>query len=198
MLAMRKILIALFTIVSLGLPAHADGVLDKLLTDEDKARLANFQKTEAEALQQSLRGNAEDVEILTAALAGKPLPLDGDFDPTGNWRCRVIKAGGDEFLPLVVYGWFKCRISDDGSGWFVEKISGSQRTTGRLYTKSATELVYAGAGHVNDDPPRRYGDDSQQNQVAIVTRRGENKLVFMFPEPVVESKLDVMVMERGK
>jgi Domain of unknown function (DUF4893) len=110
----------------------------------------------------------------------------------------VIKAGGDPSLPLVVYGWFKCRITDDGSGWFVEKISGSQRTTGRLYTKSATELVFVGAGHVNDDPPRRYGDDSQQNMVAIVTRRGENRLVFMFPEPVVESKLDVMVMERGK
>jgi Domain of unknown function (DUF4893) len=196
MSAMRKILILLFAIALFGFPAFADGALDKLLTGEDKARLANFQKTEAEALQQSLRGNPEEVEILTAALAGKPLPMDGDFDPTGNWRCRVIKAGGDEFLPLVVYGWFKCRISDDGSGWFVEKISGSQRTTGRLYTKSATELVYAGAGHVNDDPPRRYGDDAQQNQVAIVTRRGENRLVFMFPEPVVESKLDVMVMER--
>ena len=193
---MRKILRLLFAIALFGFPAFADGALDKLLTDEDKARLANFQKTEAEALQQSLRGNPEEVEILTAALAGKPLPMDGDFDPTGNWRCRVIKAGGDESLPLVVYGWLKCRISDDGSGWFVEKLSGSQRTTGRLYTKSATELVYAGAGHVNDDPPRRYGDDSQENQVAIVTRRAENKLVFMFPEPAFESKLDVMVMER--
>lgn len=195
---MRKIIFTLAFALTFVLPALADGELDKILTDEDKARLANFAKTEAEALQQSLRGSPEDVEILTAALSGKPLPMDGDFDPTGNWRCRVIKAGGGEFLPLVVYGWFKCRISDDGSGWFVEKISGSQRTTGRLYTKSATELVFVGAGHVNDDPPRKYGDDSQQNMVATVTRRGENKLVFMFPEPAFESKLDVMVMERGK
>jgi Domain of unknown function (DUF4893) len=195
---MRKILISLFAIVSLSLPAHADGELDKLLTAADKARLANFQKTEAEALQQALRGAPDDIEILTDALDGKPLPMDGDFDPIGNWRCRVIKAGSEDLLPLVVYGWFKCRISDDGAGWFVEKISGSQRTSGRLYTKSATELVYVGAGHVNDDPPRKYGDDVEQNQVAIVTRRGENKLVFMFPEPVFESKLDVMVMERGK
>jgi hypothetical protein len=186
---MRKILIPLLTITSLSLPALADGELDKLLTGEDKTRLASFQKTEAAALQQALRGDPAEVEVLTAALAGKLLPMDGKFDPTGNWRCRVIKAGSDDLLPLVVYGWFKCRISDDGSGWFVEKISGSQRTTGRLYTKSATELVYAGAGHVNDDPPRKYGDDAEQNQVAIVTRRGENKLVFM---------LDVMVMERGK
>ena len=193
---MRKILLMLALALTFVLPARADGELDKILTDQDKARLANFAKTEAEALQQSLRGDPAEVEILTAALSGKPLPMDGDFDPTGNWRCRVIKAGGDEFLPLVVYGWFKCRISDDGSGWFVEKTSGSQRTTGRLYTKSATELVFAGAGHVNDEAPRKYGDDSQQNMVAIVTRRGENKLVFMFPEPAFESKLDVMVMER--
>jgi Domain of unknown function (DUF4893) len=122
--------------------------------------------------------------------------MDADFDPTGNWRCRVIKAGGDEFLPLVVYGWFKCRVSDDGSGWNVEKVSGSQRLTGRLYTKSASELVFVGAGHVNDDPPRKYGQDAEQDQVAIVTRRGKDRLVFMFPEPVFESKLDIMVMER--
>jgi hypothetical protein len=195
---MRKIASLLFTSFLLTAPALADGELDKLLTEADKARLANFQRTEAEALQQALRGDPAEVEILTAALAGKPLPMDGDFDPTGNWRCRVIKAGSDDLLPLVVYGWFKCRVSDDGAGWFVEKISGSQRTSGRLYTKSATELVYVGAGHVNDDPPRKYGYDAEQNQVAIVTRRGENKLVFMFPEPVFESKLDVMVMERGK
>jgi hypothetical protein len=195
---MRKIASLLFTSFLLTAPALADGELDKLLTEADKARLANFQRTEAEALQQALRGDPAEVEILTAALAGKPLPMDGDFDPTGNWRCRVIKAGSDDLLPLVVYGWFKCRVSDDGAGWFVEKISGSQRTSGRLYAKSATELVYVGAGHVNDDPPRKYGDDAEQNQVAIVTRRGENKLVFMFPEPVFESKLDVMVMERAK
>jgi hypothetical protein len=195
---MRKIASLLFTSFLLTAPALADGELDKLLTEADKARLANFQRTEAEALQQALRGDPAEVEILTAALAGKPLPMDGDFDSTGNWRCRVIKAGSDDLLPLVVYGWFKCRVSDDGAGWFVEKISGSQRTSGRLYAKSATELVYVGAGHVNDDPPRKYGDDAEQNQVAIVTRRGENKLVFMFPEPVFESKLDVMVMERAK
>ena len=101
-------------------------------------------------------------------------------------------------MPLVVYGWFKCRISDDGSGWVVEKLSGSQRLTGRLYTKSATELVFLGAGHVNDDPPRKYGEDTEQDQVAIVTRRGKDRLVFEFPAPRFESKLDVMVMERGK
>jgi hypothetical protein len=193
---MRKVVFSLFASLLSALSALADGELDKILSARDKARLVNFEKSEAEALQQALRGSAEEVEILTAALSGMPLPMDADFDPAGNWRCRVIKAGGDEFLPLVVYGWFKCRVSDDGSGWNVEKVSGSQRLTGRLYTKSASELVFVGAGHVNDDPPRKYGQDAEQDQVAIVTRRGKDRLVFMFPEPVFESKLDIMVMER--
>ena len=51
---------------------------------------------------------------------------------TGNWQCRTIKAGG--ISPLVVYDWFKCRVTDDGSGWMLEKISGSQRTKGRFFT----------------------------------------------------------------
>jgi Domain of unknown function (DUF4893) len=195
---MRKVPALLFSILLLIVPARADGVLDKVISPFDKARLENFQKTEAEALSEALRGDPAEVEILTAALSGKPLPMDGDFDATGRWRCRVIKAGGDPSLPLVVYGWFKCRISDDGSGWFVEKISGSQRLTGRLYTKSATELVFLGAGHVNDDPPRKYGEDAEQDQVALVTRRGKDRLVFEFPAPKFESKLDVMVMERGR
>ena len=176
--------------------AFADGTMDRIISDFDKERLANFQKTEPEALSEALRGDPAEVTVLTEALSGKPLPMDGKFDATGKWRCRVIKAGGDAGLPLVVYNWFKCRISDDGSGWFVEKISGSQRLTGRLYTKSATELVFLGAGHVNDDPPRKYGQDAEQDQVAIVTRRAENRLVFEFPAPKFESKLDVLVMER--
>jgi hypothetical protein len=194
---MRKVPVLLFSILLFIAPALADGVLDKIISPFDKERLANFQKTEAEALSEALRGDPGEVEILTAALSGKPLPMDGDFDPTGKWRCRVIKAGGDPGLPLVVYGWFRCKITDDGSGWFVTKTSGSQRLTGRLYTRSATELVFLGAGHVNDDPPRKYGEDAEQDQVAIVTRRGEGRLVFEFPAPRFESKLDVMVMERG-
>lgn len=195
---MRKILFALLATASVLSPALADGSLDKLLSDFDKARLADFEKTEAAALAQGLRGGSpEEVGILTNALTGERLPVEGDFDAVGNWKCRVIKVGGD-ILPLVPYGWFKCRIRDDGAGWFVEKISGSQRFTGRLYTKSATEMVFVGAGHVNDDPPRKYGEDPQQDQVAIVTRRAKNKLVFEFPAPQFESALDVLVMERTK
>lgn len=192
---MRKNLLALSALLLLASPAYADGALDKILTAEDKARLENFDKTRAEALQQGLRGEAADVDVLTKALEGEKLSLASGYDPTGNWKCRAIKVGG-EFLDLTVYGWFKCRISEDSLGWKVDKVSGSQRFTGYLYTKSDTELVFVGAGHVNDDPPRKYGDDPKENQVAIVSRLGMQKLVFEFPAPYYESKLDVVLMER--
>ena len=61
---------------------------------------------------------------------------------------------------------------------------------------SAKRLVYVGAGHVAGEPPRRYGDDAQQNQVAITERLAENRIILLFPEPQYESKIDILVLER--
>jgi hypothetical protein len=190
---MRKISF-LVAALMLSTSAMADGELDRILTQFDKDRLANFDKTRSEALSEGLRGDPGDVDILTKALEGKPMPITSGFDMTGNWKCRVIKVGGT--LPLTPYGWFKCRVSDEGSGWFLEKISGSQRLTGRFFTESKTRLVFVGAGHVNNDPPRTYGDDPKEDQVAVVTRLGEDKMVLEFPAPQYESKLDVLLLQR--
>jgi hypothetical protein len=192
---MRQIVLALLVTIATVSIAHADGGLDKRLTSFDKDRLARFDSILAEALAEaSAGGTTEDLELLNAALAGAPLPLAEDFDPTGDWKCRTIKAGGG--LPLVVYGWFKCRITDDGAGWMLEKLTGSQRTRGRFYTLSATRLAYVGAGHVAGDKARNYGDDPKENQVAIAERRGDDRIVLLFPAPQYESKLDVLVLEK--
>ncbi len=192
---MKSILIALFLAFAGASLAHADGTLDQRLTAFDKDRLARFDAIMAEALAEARAGGSpEDVKVLEAALAGSALPLAEGFDPTGDWRCRTIKAGGG--LPLTVYGWFKCRISDDGAGWMLEKLTGSQRTKGMFYTLSANRLAYAGAGYVADETPRNYGSDAQSNQVAIAERRAEKRIILMFPAPQYESKLDVLVLER--
>jgi hypothetical protein len=191
-----KWIFLVFLLMLAGAPlAHADGEMDKRLTAFDKDRLARFDAIMAEALAEARAGGApEDVRLLEEALAGAPLPMAGDFDPTGDWKCRTLKAGGG--LPLVAYGWFKCRISDDGSGWMLQKLTGSQRTTGRFYTLSATRLAYLGAGHYADEKPRRYGEEAKQDQVAIAERRAENRIILLFPAPQFESKLDVLVLER--
>ena len=192
---MRKILFSLLALAAATSIANADGALDKRLTPFDKERLAKVETTAASALAEARAGGTkEDVAILDAALAGTPLPLAEGYDPNGAWKCRTIKAGGT--LPLTVYPWFACRISEDGAGWQLEKLSGSQRTKGAFYTLSATRLAYLGAGYVNGEKPRVYGQDPKENQVAIVERRANNKLVFLFPAPQYESKLDILVMER--
>jgi Domain of unknown function (DUF4893) len=65
---------------------------------------------------------------------------------------RTIKAGGPS--PLVIYGWFKCRVTDDGSGWMLERIGGSQRTKGRLYTDNDKRLTYLGSFLVAGEKPK--------------------------------------------
>lgn len=190
---MRKILF-LIAAMLVSSPSFADGELNRILAPFDKDRLASFDKTRSEALSEGLRGDPGDINILTKALEGKPLPIASGFDMTGQWKCRVIKVGGT--LPLTPYGWFKCRVTDDGSGWFLEKTSGSQRLSGRFYTESDTRLIFVGAGQVNNDPPRKYGDDPKENQVAVATRLGKNKIVLEFPAPQYESKLDILLLER--
>jgi hypothetical protein len=192
---MRRIILALLLALAMPSLVHADGEMDKRLTPSDKQRLAGFDATLQEALAEAKAGGApEDVKLLDAALSGTPLPLAEGYDPAGDWRCRTIKAGGG--LPLVVYGWFKCRISDDGAGWKLEKLTGSQRTTGRFYTISATRLAYLGAGHYADEKPRPYGEDAGRDQVAFVERRAADRIILMFPAPQFESKLDVLLLER--
>jgi len=192
---MLKILCTLFVLAAMPATALADGALVKLLTPFDKQRLDGLDAALAGALAEARAGGSkQDVAVLDQALAGTPLPLAQGFDATGSWKCRTIKAGGS--LPLVVYPWFRCRISDDGAGWMLEKLTGSQRTKGMLYTLSDTRLAYLGAGYVVGEKPRKYGEDPKENQVAAVERRGKEKLVFLFPAPQYESKFDVLVLER--
>jgi hypothetical protein len=189
-----RILLALLLTGLLGSVALADGELQKVLTSEDAARLEQFDTVKAETVAAArAEGAAEDVKILDAALAGKPLSLQ-NFDATGKWSCRTIKLGGG--LPVVVYQPFKCVISDDGAGWFLKKVSGSQRTQGRFYNQSATRMIYLGAGHIWDEPPRKYGDKADENQVAVVERLGKKRLVLQFPKPLLESDFDLLVLER--
>ncbi len=188
-----KILIAtLATFLLLAVPARADGVLDQILTPVDKARLANFEQSSAAALREARSGgDPADVAVLDKALAGQAMPIG---NPLGEWSCRVIKVGGT--LPLTVYPRFKCNWREDGTGWFLEKTSGSQRTQGHFYDDGPTRLTYVGAGHVAGEAPRKYGQDAAENQVAFAERRAANRIILLFPEPHYESKLDILVLER--
>lgn len=189
---MTRYLAALVLALGLSATAWADGSLDRILAPEDKARLANLDATAATALAEARAGGSPaDLAVLDRALAGEALPIG---NPAGRWACRIIKVGGT--LPLTVYPPFTCMWGEDGTGWTLAKTDGSQRTTGHFYDSAPDRLTYVGAGHVAGDAPRRYGEDPQENQVAVAERRGPNRIILMFPEPRYESHLDILVLER--
>lgn len=187
--------ILVLALLNLALGAKADGEIDKIMTAADKARLASFDAIRAEALAQAKKGgSAEDLATLDAVLAGNDLAFSEGFDLTGDWQCRTVKLGGN--LPLTVYGWFKCRVSDDGSGWKLEKLTGSQRTAGAFYTDSDTRLTYLGTLYYSNEKPKKYGSDADRDQVAYAVRPDEKRVRLEFPSPKYESKLDIIELKR--
>jgi hypothetical protein len=190
------ILRPLFAIVGLlccALPALADGEVQKLITSADKARLDKYDETRKTALTEAKAGDPAEVRQLDALLA-RPLVAFSDKELTGNWQCRTIKAGG--LSPLVIYGWFKCKVTDDGSGWRLEKTSGSQRTTGRFFNDGEQRAIYLGSAYVNSDPAKPYGSGPQTDQVGYAFRTGVSEWRIEFPEPYYESKLDIIEFKR--
>lgn len=173
--------------------ALADGAVQKLMTAPDKARLEAYAETRAAALAEAKGGDQAQLAQLEALLA-KPLLSLPDFDLGGEWRCRTSKLGG--LSPLVVYGWFKCRVSDDGSGWKLEKLSGSQRTTGRFYDDSQTRTIYLGSFSTAEEKPKPYGSGPESDQVGYAFRTGPAEWRIEFPAPKYESNLDILEFRR--
>lgn len=188
----RLLALALVLALPAG-PALAEGVVQKLMTPADKARLAKYDETRKAALEEAKGGNAAEITALEALLA-KPLLSTPDFDLGGDWQCRTTKVGG--LSPLVVYGWFKCRVSDDGSGWKLDKISGSQRTTGRFYDDGETRMIYLGSFFVAGETPKPYGSGPESDQVGYAFRTGPAEWRIEFPAPRYESKLDILEFKR--
>jgi hypothetical protein len=190
-----------FTVLALAallaaqtLPARATGAIVDIITDHDEARLAQFDAAKARALAEARPGgSAADLAVLEDLVARKHLPF-ADFDLTGNWQCRTIKVGG--LATLVVYGWFRCRVTDDGAGWRLEKLSGSQRTEGAFYTESDTSLTYLGSYFVAGDPVPAYGKGPESDQVGRTFRTGSQTWQIEFPLPTYESTFDIIEFRR--
>lgn len=175
-------------------PALADGAILGLLTSQDTSRLARFDTLRPAAVSEArARGAPVDIEVLEKALGGRLLSVRG-HDLAGDWRCRTLKLGRS--AGLVVYGWFRCRILDDGAGWRLDKLGGSQRISGRFYDDTETRLIFAGALSFSGEPRRAYGQPGARNQVAFAVRPGRDRLRLEFPEPEFDSAFDLMELER--
>ena len=147
-------------------------------------------------------GAPDDVATVAEALRGAP---DGP-PPAGDWACRVAKLGGA--TRLVVYGNFACRVTTGEAGWRVEKLTGSQRFTGKIVDRDDA-FVFAGVGHVGTTPATDYaglppGDQTpvEPNQtvaeIAIWETVSETRARLMFPYPLLESDFDLLILTRER
>jgi hypothetical protein len=175
--------------------ASADGAITRLITKSDQARLVKYEETKAKAVEEARKGGAAaDVNQLDGILAKPRLAFSEDFNMVGNWKCRATKLGNEP--PLVIYGWFKCRVTDDGSGWMLEKTSGSQRTKGRFYTDNDKRLAYLGVSYIAGEKPKSYGVGPDSDQVGYVYRTADNAFRIEFPAPARESLMDILELKR--
>jgi hypothetical protein len=181
----------LLAFAGLAAPADADGAIVGLMSEQDSQVLAEFDTRRATAIATATAFSDEAaVATLTQVLAAEAQSFDGEYDPSGDWRCRFLKLGGDP--ALTVYGWFACRIYDDGAGWVLQKTTGSQRSKGRLYRLTDERLLYLGALHFGYDDPIWFGDDPSRNHIAVLTRLDDGRMLLEFPAPLAESKFDIL------
>ncbi|WP_343714200.1 DUF4893 domain-containing protein [Inquilinus sp.] len=199
-MALRATL-AMVLALAAAAPALADGDLPGKLSADDKQRLESFDSVRGEAIGAARESKDKAaVATLDQILSGKPQAIRGATDLAGNWRCRVAKLGGSETLPLVIYDWFRCRITDDAAGLRLDKVSGSQRTAGTFYDDANPDrLTYVGTSYYGyEGKPKPYGKDAERDQVAYLVRVGPDRLRLEFPSPRFESQFDIMELERSR
>lgn len=168
----------------------------------DARRLAEYHAAAGEAMLEAFsRGDPTDLAILADVLNGAALPPDqAQALMPGNWSCRTIKMG--RLLPITVYQPFRCRIGGDGS---LEKLTGSQRTKGRIH-RDGGRLVYLGTGFIAGDTQPPYADlppfsapgsDPQRvPEVGVVQMIDTNRGRVMFPDPHLESRFNILTISR--
>jgi len=121
--------------------------------------------------------------------------LRGVAPPAGDYRCRVLKVGGqgEGLLDYVAYPFFDCRISAGVGAMDFVKQTGSQRPVGRLFPDSDRRFVFLGTLQLGDEQGvLRYGHDRQRDMIGLLERIGERRWRLAFPYPAFESTLDVL------
>lgn len=164
------------------------------LSETDVQRFSRFEENRKNAVYEGEQGgDPADQPTLQKVLAGKPQPI-ADKEFPGEWRCRTLKLGGEP--PLVIYNFFKCRIFEENGVLILQKTTGSQRTRGALYRIAGDRFAYVGAGTVNDDPVRAYGDAAKEDEVALLVKAAPGRLRLEFPAPHYESLFDIIELVR--
>jgi hypothetical protein len=164
----------------------------------DQQRLSKLDESRAKGLAEAAKGG--DMAAIHEALDPEPVPVPPGA-LTGEWRCRTMKLGG--MAPSVVYGWFKCRITDNEKGLFLQKLTGTQRMNGVLYD-DAKGFIYLGATSAMHEPPHSYPGNgasagakaTPDDQIGLFSASSVHEARVEFPYPVQESTFDILELRR--
>ncbi|MGH6910910.1 MAG: DUF4893 domain-containing protein [Phenylobacterium sp.] len=197
---MKTIATALAVIAVTASSAHAaSGDWRQDARQADVTRLRGLDGAWAAALAEAQRGDARGLRglgVLADPKAGLTRPQPGP----GDYRCRTVKLGSGEGasgLPLVAYGWFKCRVAlSPGGDLTLVKTTGSQRPMGNLYPDTARRLVYLGAVALAEERSAVYGHAPERDQIGVFERIGANRWRLVLPYPKFESTLDLVELTR--
>jgi len=143
--------------------------------------------------REGVKKDGDEAELARlGALADPTVSLPNPHPAPGLYRCRTIKVGG---MGLIAYGWFRCEVElTPGGDLILNKLTGSQRSTGLLYPGEGDGLVFLGAqawGATELKAPA-YGAQSERDQVGLLERIGDQRWRLAMPWPRVESDLDLM------
>jgi len=164
-------------------------------TGSDRDRLREWRTAFTKALGQArAAGHAADIAregaLLEPDAALGPVPI-----PNGNYKCRVIKLGGKSpgLLDYIAYPAFRCRVGANAGLQSFDKLSGSQRHTGRIFADSALRQAFLGTLVLGDETrAMQYGRDQDRDVAGWIERVGDNRWRLILPYPHFESTLDVV------
>lgn len=131
------------------------------------------------------------------ALADRKVALANPHPAPGAYRCRTLKLG--RRFGLIAYGWFRCEVElTPGGDLVLNKVSGSQRSFGKLYPGEGNGLVFIGsqAWGMDEAEAPAYGADRLRDQIGVLERVGEQRWRLALPWPRVESDLDLMELAK--
>ena len=116
--------------------------------------------------------------------------------PAGTYACRSIQIEKEVVrgLAYVAYPPFRCRVTAKGKARYFEKLTGSQRTKGRIYSASDTQGdVYLGTEQLGEDKSwPKYGERSGRNDAGVVQSIDETRWRIVFPGAVNNGRVNIL------
>jgi hypothetical protein len=164
-------------------------------TESDKARLRDWRATFVAALAAASKAGHSAEIAREGALLDPDSAIGGGPIPNGTYRCRVIKLGAKEAgnLDYVSYPGFTCRVAAQRSLQQLDKLNGSQRYDGLIFSGDAMRQVFLGTLVLGDESRAlQYGQDATRDVAGYVERIGPDRWRLIMPKPHFESQLDVM------